>query len=216
MTVKRYCLKKYAQYVVVGLLSGLLVQLSACMPWSSSTIQTYQLTDFGKITPNTKRTHISILVMQPAAADGYDSSQMLYVSKPYEISAFTLNAWISRPATMLAPLLMRSIESSHYFYAVAQEPNMANADYRVDSVLLGLQQNFLVKPSQIQLALQVMLIHPRDDRVIATTMMSENLACPSDNPLGGVMAANQATRRLTARVAHFVVEQIARDQAKAG
>lgn len=216
MTVRRFCLNRYARYIAIGLLYGLLVQLSACMSFSSSKTQTYQLTDFGKIAPLSKRTHISILVMQPAAEDGYDSLQMLYVSQPYQMTAFTLNSWISRPSTMIAPLLMRSIESSHYFYAVTQEPNMANADYRLDSVLLRLQQNFLVKPSQIQLALQVMLIHPSDDRLIATAMMSENIACPSDNPLGGVIAANQATRRLTARVAHFVVEQVAHDQTHLG
>jgi cholesterol transport system auxiliary component len=70
-----------------------------------------------------------------------------------------------------------------------------------------------MKPSQIQLVMQVMLIHSIDSRVVAADTIYESIPCPKDTPLGGVLAANGATRQLTSRVAHFVVEHVKRDQA---
>lgn len=198
----------------MGILGGLALFLSACAPVTSENNNRYQLTEAGKMKPYKKgHKHVSILVMQPVALDGYDTEQMLYVNKPYQVNSFVNNSWMSPPTTMLLPLLIRSIESSHYFLAVASDLNTSKTEYRLESALIRLQQNFLMKPSHLQLVMQVMLIHSIDSRVVAADTIYESIPCPKDTPLGGVIAANQATRQLTSRVAHFVLEHVKRDQA---
>ena len=186
--------------------------LCACTPVPSENNNRYQLTDAYKFAPRAASQHLSILIMQPEALDGYDTEQMLYVDKPFQVSAFANNAWMSPPATMLSPLLVRSIESTHYFFAVATDLNTSKTDYRLESALIRLQQNFLVKPSQVQLGVQVMLIHNPDSRVVATKTFYEAVNCSKDTPLGGVIAANQATRQLTSHITHFVMSHVLRDQ----
>lgn len=186
--------------------------LCACTSSSSGERTRYQLLESGNVAPvATAQPRVSILVMQPKAVEGYDTDRMWYVTKPYQVNAFANNAWMSSPSVMLMPLMIRSLESSHYFYAVILEPNMGKTEYRLESNVIRLQQNFLVKPSHIQLVMQVVLIHSDDNRLVAADYIYEDLPCPSDNPVGGVMAANQATRRLTTKLTHFVIDHIAHD-----
>jgi len=136
----------------IGIWVVMAMMLLACTMSPSQERQRYQLIEASKVRPVAEaRSHVSILVMQPKAVDGYDTDQMLYVSQPYQVSAFAKNAWMSSPSTMLMPLLAGSLESSHYFYAVTTEPNMSKTDYRLESTIIRLQQNFLFKPSHIQL-----------------------------------------------------------------
>lgn len=203
-------MKKLMRYLIgFGILVTLLV---ACTPFPAANEQRYQLMLAGKVKHKTAHQHLSILVMQPDALPGYDTEQMLYVNKPYQISAFANNVWMSPPATMIFPLMVRSIGSSHYFYAVASDPNVSKTDYRLESKLIRLQQNFLTKPSQLELMMQVILIHSADNRVVATETISERMPCPSNNPLGGVIAANHAVQKLTTRLTYFVIEHINHDQ----
>ncbi|PJD93204.1 MAG: hypothetical protein CK424_03175 [Legionella sp.] len=198
--------------IYIGIYVMMSSLLYACMPVPSSDTKRYQLTSVGRVTAVKSAHHKSILVMQPSSTVGYDTEQMLYVNQPYQIGVFADNSWMSPPATMLFPLMASSLESSHYFYAVASDPNVSKTDYRLESELIRLHQNFLVKPSQIELVMQVILIHGADNRVIATETIYERVPCPTDNPLGGVIAANQATSKLTRRVTHFVIDKIKHDR----
>ena len=204
---------RLAVWKKIGIWTVMAMMLLACTMSPSQERQRYQLIEAGKVRPvAAARPPVSILVMQPKAVDGYDTDQMLYVSKPYQVSAFANNAWMSSPSTMLVPLLARSLESSHYFYAVTSEPNISKTDYRLESTIIRLQQNFLFKPSHIQLEMQVVLTHGADNRLVAADNIYEDLPCLTDNPVGGVIAANHATRHLTARVTRFVIDRIAHDR----
>lgn len=194
-----------------GLWVVILGCLTACMPISTGNANHYQLTAAGHVSPVKSARDQSLLIMQPSALDGYDTEEMLYVNRPYQVSVFANNTWVSPPVTMLLPLMVRSVMSSHYFYAVASDPNVSITDYRLESQLIRLQQNFLVKPSQMELVMQVMLIHSADNRVVATEIISERVRCPAESPMGGVIAANQAVQKLTRRITHFVIDHIERE-----
>lgn len=196
---------------LLGWVALVSMTLIACTPATIPNANRYQLTEASSVKKVKPHKRVSLLVMQPVALDGYDTEQMLYVNQPYQVGEFANNMWMSPPATMLLPVLMRGIESSHYFYAVTSDLNISKTDYRLESVLIRLQQNFLTKPSRIQLAMQVTLIRNSDSGLVATDIISESLTCPQDTPLGGVIAANQASRHLSSRVAHFVITQVKRD-----
>ncbi len=197
----------------IGLGVWVILSLVGCAALSPENYNNrYQLIESAKIPNHSNSKHLSILVMRPVGLDGYDSDKMLYVNQRFQVNSFARNAWLSPPSVMLLPLLIRSIESSHYFFAVASDLNTSKTDYRLESALIRLQQNFLMKPSHLELIMQVILIHNSDNRVVATETIYQSIPCSSDSPLGGVIAANFAARKLSSRVAHFVIDQVVSEQ----
>ncbi len=186
--------------------------LTACSPIKTPVSNQYKLEAY--TTPNLphKKTALSILVSQPEAMAGYQTEQMLYIQKPFEISSFVHSTWISSPANMLYPLIMQSLQKTRYFDAVASGPYVDKADYRLDTQVLSLQQNFIPKPSTIDLILKVVITEVADNRIVSSRIFHEHVNCPKDTPYGGVIAANQATKAFTAALSKFVVEQVEKDR----
>ncbi|MGQ3891996.1 ABC-type transport auxiliary lipoprotein family protein [Legionella sp. CNM-4043-24] len=192
------------------ILPCILLCLLACSPIKPAVSYQYKLGSFSGKQLATRASQHSILITQPEAVAGYQTEQMLYVKKTFEISSFANNAWISAPADMLFPLILQSIQRSGYFYAVASSPTSDQTDYRLDTQLIELQQNFLQHPSEIRLTVKVVLTHVSDNRVIASRVISQRIPCPMDTPYGGVIAANQAAERFTAELTRFVVSELKR------
>jgi len=196
----------------LALLFGVHWMLYACSPVKTPVTDQYNLTSYSTKKTAHEPTHRSLLVSLPEAVSGYQTEQMLYIKKPYELSVFAHSAWISSPANMLYPLIVESLQNSYYFTAVASGSYADKTDYRVDTQLLSFQQNFLVKPSQMELRAKVVLTHVEDNRVIASRIINERISCPQDSPYGGVLAANQATRQFTAKLSDFVIEHVKQDK----
>lgn len=186
--------------------------LVACAPVKNNISNQYKLESFGTVLAakhlHMQSKHASIIVTRPEAAAGYQSNQMLYMNKPHELTAFINNAWVDPPADMLLPLIVRSLQTSGYFYAVASSPMSGNADYYLDVQLIELQQNFIKRPSYIDLIVKVVLTRTVDDKVIASRIIHKSVRCPYDTPYGGVIAANQATKNFTMDLMKFIVHYI--------
>lgn len=183
--------------------------LSGCSPVRLASQNQYQLTDFAhKATPTKAQTNHSLLISQPEAVSGYLTNQMLYTDKRYELSAFTKTLWISPPANMLYPLLIESIEQSHYFSTLVASPYAGGTDLRLDSQILEFRQNFLLKPSVFEMTIKVVLTQVADNRSMASRVFVERIPCKEDTAYGGVIAANQATRAFTRQLLQFIAEQL--------
>jgi cholesterol transport system auxiliary component len=185
--------------------------LIACSPVKVAVTNQYKLDAFSTKQFTTHKTDISILVSQPEGLAGNQTEQMHYIEKPFALNSFAHNAWINSPANMLYPLITQSLQKTGYFYAVASGPYLDKADYRIDTQIIELQQNFLTKPSVIELVVKVMITHIPDNRVVASRIIGKRVVCPTDTPYGGVIAANQATRAFTAELSAFVVKQVQQD-----
>ncbi|MGQ3889928.1 ABC-type transport auxiliary lipoprotein family protein [Legionella sp. CNM-1927-20] len=184
--------------------------LTACSPVKPTITSEYKLDTFSE-KKFTNHANLSILVAQPEALAGYESEDMRYVTRPFELSTYAHNAWVDTPADMLLPLILQSLQRSGYFAVVTSTPITENTDYRLDTQLIELEQNFLTKPSRIDLTVKVVLTHVPDNRVVASEIISEHVTCPSDTPYGGVVAANQATKLFTAQLTDFVVTHTKND-----
>lgn len=197
---------------IVGTLVLTQLMLAACSPIKTLATNQYKLESFHATPYAHKKTTQSILISQPEAMAGYQTDQMLYMQKPFEITAFVHNTWRSPPASMLYPLLMQSLQQAGYFYAVASGPYVEKVDYRLDTQLIELQQNFLTKPSKIDMVVKAVLTHVDDNRVVSTRIFIEHRPCPIDTPYGGVIAANTATKALTSAISTFIVAQVQHDR----
>lgn len=185
--------------------------LTACSPIQHAVNNQYKLESFSAKKISAKPMRVSLLVSQPDAIAGYETEQMLYTDKPFELSHFAHNTWISSPANMLYPLIMQSLQQTQVFFAVASGPDADKADYRLDTQLIELKQNFLTKPSMVELTANTVLTHIPDNRIVASRIIHQRVTCPEDTPYGGVIAANQAAFAFTAQLTAFVVKQVRLD-----
>lgn len=186
----------------------MLVALIGCSAVKVPVTNEYQLTSFSTKHYSANKQRLTLLVSPPEAVAGYDTEEMLYVQKPFKLEPFAKNSWTAPPADMLYPLLVQSLQRSGYFYAVTSSPFTDEADYRLDTQLLTLEQSFLQKPSVLKFSAKIVLTHISDNQVLGSQIISAQIPCPQETPYGGVIAANQASQRFTANVTDFVISHI--------
>lgn len=194
------------------LLSLTIVLFTACSPVKKQITNQYKLTEFSSKRYRKAPTNTSILVSMPSATSGYQTEQMLYTKKPYELSPFAHNAWFAQPANMLFPLIFQSLQHSNYFKAVASSPYSEKTHYRLDTQLIEFQQNFLKKPSVIQMSVKIVLSDVNANKVLGSRIFRQELRCQQNSPLGGVEASNQTVRQLTAKITEYVISLISKTQ----
>lgn len=148
---------------------------------------------------------VVIEVAPPRAWPGFDTTQMAYVRRPYELEYFAANRWVDTPPRMLAPLLVRALEQSGGFRTVVQAPSSVPAAYRLDAEVVRLLQDFSSRPSRTELVVRAQLSDLRTKRVVATQIFEAVEDAPGENAAGGVAAANAALRRLLEQIAEFCI-----------
>jgi cholesterol transport system auxiliary component len=149
------------------------------------------------------RHDVALAVGETRAWPGFDGAAMAYTRRANEIDYFARNRWAEPPARMITPLVARALERSGAFRAVARTRSPAAADLRLDTDLERLVQDFRSQPSRIELALHAQLIDLRNGRVLAAQDFTLTENAPSDDPYGGVIAANRALARLLGELTAF-------------
>jgi cholesterol transport system auxiliary component len=150
----------------------------------------------------------TLIVNLPRAAPGFDTSQIAYVRRPYEIEYFTHNQWVDTPSNMLAPKMVRAIERTGAFQAVLGSPTSAIGQYRLETEIARLQQDFSTSPSHVRLTLRAVLIDTATRKVVASREFDARVDAPTDDPYGGVIAAQQAANQVVADLASFCTASV--------
>ena len=123
---------------------------------------------------------------------------------------FARSEWIDTPARMLAPLIVAAIQSSSAFRAVAPTSSAARGEFRLDTEILRLQHDFGASPSRVRFTLRAYLIETDSNRVVAWRDLDATAVAASEDPLGGVAAANRAVQEVLEALAGFCAEAVAR------
>jgi cholesterol transport system auxiliary component len=150
---------------------------------------------------------VIVLVTAPRAAAGFDRTRMVYVKQAHQVEYFAQSQWVESPARMLGPLLVAALEHQGAFRAVMQTPSTAAGQVRLDTEIIRLQQEFLRTPSQVRFTLRARLVSDDTRELIATREFEGVVDAPSENPYGGVRAANQAVSKVLDEVAAFCAEK---------
>ena len=151
----------------------------------------------------------TLIVSPPHAAAGFDSQRIIYVREAHKLDYFARSEWIDTPARMLAPLIVAAIENSRAFSAVVQTPSAAAGDIRLDTEILRLQHNFADAPSRVRFTLRAYLVDNATRRVLASREFDETVVAASEDPYGGVVAANRAVQTELEQLAKFCAEAAA-------
>jgi cholesterol transport system auxiliary component len=198
--------KKWLLLAVVGFL------LTGCLtPVRTPNIAKYTLTAYSNPQASTRYSHATLFVTIPTASPDYQTKQMLYTEgNIYQLRAFAKNQWIAPPALLLQPLIVQNLRDTGYFRAVVASPQTALTDWRLDTQLLALRQDFFLSGSQVCLILQAQIVNSGTNKVLAQRRFVSIVNAPTRNPEGGVIAANQATQHTLQQLARFVVNTLER------
>ena len=141
------------------------------------------------------RTAVSILIVNPPhAAAGFDSSRIIYTREPHKLEYFAHSEWVDPPARMLAPLVVAAIENTGAFRAVIPTPSAATGNLRLDTEIIRLQHEFGTTPSRVHFTLRAYIVDHATRRVLAQREFDAAVPAPSEDPYGGVVAANRAVQ----------------------
>ena len=149
---------------------------------------------------------MTITVTTPIASPGFGSTHIVYQRQVHELEHFALNQWVDTPAQMLLPLIVRALLQRGAFRAVVRGSTAALSELRLDTELVRLQQQFMTSPSQARVTLRAVLVDVSTRRVIAAREFDVEVASKTDDPVGGVAAANEAVTRLLGQLADFCAD----------
>ena len=148
----------------------------------------------------------TLIVNPPHAAAGFDSQRIVYVREAHKLEYFAHNEWVDPPARMLAPLLVAAIARSGAFRAVLPTPTTAAGEMRLDTEIIRLQQEFGAAPGRVRFTLRAVLVDEKTRRVLAWREFDTTVPADSEDPRGGVAAANRAVRTVLDELTAFCAE----------
>jgi len=159
------------------------------------------------VTPFAKQA-TTIQVFMPEASPRYNSTNMAYTSAPYQLAYFSKNRWTETPAEMMQPLMVQSLQNTHFFKTVGNGSALGHYDYILTTQLLEFQQYFNKSGSFFRITLRAQILRTMNNQVIATKTFSVTKEAPTPTPYGGVVAANQATAEILYQLTEFTIAKI--------
>lgn len=147
-----------------------------------------------------------LIVTTPSAHGGYDSYRIAYMKQAYGLRYYTRSRWADKPARMLAPLIADAMQASGQYQALYSTPGALAADYRLDTELIRLHQDFTRQPSVVRITFRAQLIDLQTHRVVATQQFDLYETAATEDAYGGVVAANVAVNRLLDELAQFCMQ----------
>lgn len=181
----------------------------------SSAIHTYQLSLDGWPTEarSSKVDGPVLLVSQPQAEPGFETQRMVYVKRPYELEYYAVNQWVDTPARMFGPLMVQALNQNDAWRAVILLPSSIRGDYRLDTHGFLLQQEFFQQPSRVRVMVRTQLVDLRGSTILSTRAFEVVENATSENPYGGVQAANRAVASLLTQLNSWLGECVRRSLA---
>ena len=161
-----------------------------------------------QLSPSSNLKSPTLIIHMPTANTGFNTRRMMYTQTLHQLEYFAKNEWIDTPARMLQPLLVSAIEKTAGFNAVLPKYGSVKSDIRLESEIVQLIQIFNTKPSlrkssKVQFTLRATIIDNTTNKVIAHQEFNEVVDAESDDPVGGVTAANLAVNKALEKLSIF-------------
>jgi len=199
-------IKFILRHSVITLAALALTSCSLLSPVANKTPNKFVL-DRAPLHISSRASHTSTLMVSvPVARQIYDTTQMAYTKKAYQIEYFSQNQWAEAPAQMLQPLLVKALQSTHHFHAIIVPPTLDHYEYSLDTQLLKFEEDFTYRIPRFNMTMRAQLSRTSVNQVVATREFSVSEEIPQATPYGGVIAANRASERILAEITRFCLE----------
>ncbi|VVC75847.1 hypothetical protein AQUSIP_11440 [Aquicella siphonis] len=199
------------QFMRYGILILAFVSLSACSflsPVKPNLPDRYLINRLPAHVPVKKNRQAVILVSMPETHAIYNTTQMAYSIKPYQIAYFSQNEWAEPPVQMLQPLLVQTLQNTHSFRSVVTPPYSGHFDYVLNTQLLELKQDFTRRTPVLVMTVNAQLYKVSSQQIIAARQFNAEVMIPYGTPYGGVFAANYAASYILGQIANFCLANI--------
>ena len=154
----------------------------------------------------------TLIVNPPRAASGFNSQRIVYFREAHQLEYYAHSEWIDTPARMIAPLIASAVTNGGGYRAVVLTPSAANGDLRLDTEIVRLQHDLSGKPGGARFTLRAHIVDNATRQVLARSEFDETVAATSEDPYGGVVAANRAVQSVLEKLAVFCAEAATRWQ----
>lgn len=148
----------------------------------------------------------TLIVNPPHAASGFDHQRIVFVRETHRLEYYANSKWVDTPARMITPLIVAAIEGSRTFRAVVPTPSAATGGLRLDTEIIRLQHDLTGRPSRVRFTLRAYIVNNATRQVLAWREFDESVIAQSENPYGGVVAANSAVQIVLEQLAVFCTE----------
>jgi cholesterol transport system auxiliary component len=152
--------------------------------------------NYQRILSERKLVTATLTVNSSTATAGFDSARMVYSREPYKLEYFAHSEWIDTPARMLTPLIIDTLKVKSLFSAVTMSPSSADSIFSLDTQIIRLQQEFFYQQSRERLSVRATLIDNVKHTVIFVHEFDVIVMSKTENPYGGVVAANEAVQKM--------------------
>jgi cholesterol transport system auxiliary component len=196
---------------IIFFLFSMIFLLTACSVFAPIKVQqneTYVLSQVpAPLVKKSSRATI-LLVNYPQSSAVYNTTQMAYSTQTFKIDYFSKNQWVDTPSQMLQPLMVQTLQNTHYFREVVSPGMLSQYNVVLNTQLLQFQQVFFNTASEVRIILKAQLVDVNhNNRLIASKEFSVNeLASPT--PYGGVVAANRGSAKILAQLAQFATQAL--------
>lgn len=185
-------------------LTLLIIYISACA--GRQPVRHYLLsvpTATELISPNNSQK--TILISLPQAAAGFDNRNIIYTRNPQQLENYRDSLWVDTPARMLLPLIVHYLDASGKFGAVlAANYAPIAGEWRLDSEIIRLQQEFNDEQAQVRFTLRVQLLDLSQRNILATQVFEVIVPMAEANAEHGVLASQLAVENLLTQLSEFI------------
>lgn len=185
-----------------------LVSLAGCaaLKPADTDTQKYVLSAVPADLPAERQHAATLLVLAPETAPAYATPRIAYTTSKDQIAYFSRNEWAETPAQMMLPLIVETLQKTHYFSAVLTPPYFGHSSFLLRTEIIELAQDFTIDPAVLRLKVHADLRRETFSQQIAAKEFLITEPLGARNPQAGVVAANAAVERLLRGLSGFVIE----------
>lgn len=189
-------MKKYLIFALFFLLSGCLSPVS---PGDNSA---YLIKSIPSV-PAKRQQGATILVMPPNTVPMYNTRSMAYTTSPFKISYYAKNSWAEPPSDMLMPLIVKTLQRTHYYKAVVSAPYTGRYSYLLTTEITELLQDFTGCKPVLKFGLRAQLSNGVSGQIIKVKEFNRSVPMCKKDPYAGVLAANEAVADVLRELAEW-------------
>lgn len=153
-----------------------------------------------------RKKHNKILLVLPIESRPiYNTTQMAYSIKHYQVAYFAQNEWVETPGQMLLPLVVQTLQNTNYYKAIVTTGYAGTYDYALYLQLLNAKDSFYVDPSEFELTVRAQLLKLSTGKIVATKVFFVTQPLNFDTPYSGVVAANKVSAEFLRRLTIFCI-----------
>ncbi len=206
--MKRIMSSPWKIVVVVATASLLSCSIPGGSPKTPKQFYTLQSAGVQSLAATTAKPCYSLRIEMPAAAPGLNTSRMAYSRESHRLEYFAYHEWVSPPPRMIAAAMEKELQASGLFTVVLTGSPDVRTDWRLDSSLQTLQQDFSSGESSVQLAIRINLVDLSDRVLMDSKTFSYDESAEGQDAEAGVAAANRAVRQFLQELTAFLDESI--------